>query len=345
MHHSDRPWRPASLDFQGNLYDVLPSCFARAAAVPAGFSALSAEDTCKVLDYMSWAAADGTYCFANAIRNKPLPTEHVVPRDEWEMSFSRIYSAVSPMVRAACDRPPKRTCSCPHSRVPDQSRIRAYTDGSFTAARDVDGDFTPAQSGWGVCLVVPAMPANDGAADPQPRILEFCGPTIVQPGQPQWHGASRHSNNVAEVEAIIAACMCILQKCQPGAAIEICFDSRWAANMATQRWRARSNLELVRRAAKLAYECAQKFDLTWCWVKGHSDDSFNTIADRLVASGAAGKSLHWDNVTIVAPTVGDPSDGPSPHTSSRQRPGSPGHRSLDFSLHRGGACPPGTSTP
>lgn len=294
-----------SLDFRGNLLDTIPACMARAAAIPADFTALGAEDICKVLDYLAWAAADGTYCFANAIRGEPIPAEHINKQDEKDASFARIYGSLAPMARPKCDRP-VRSAPALLQTTTDDTCIRIYTDGSYTAAAGED-DEHPARSGWGICCVIPAHTANDGDDDAESfRIMSFCGPTVLHANAPRWHGAWKHSNNIAELQGIIAACQFILLRCTPGARVQICYDSKYAAMMATQRWRPGANIKLIRTALALVAEVRKRNVLTWAWVKGHADDQFNQRADELAAVGANGEQTLWDDVDIVSPSPASP---------------------------------------
>jgi len=280
---------------------------ARTGAVPADFHALSTSDICRVLDYLAWAAADGTYCFANAIRGKPLPVLHHDTQEERDASFLRIYGSLVPMKRPLCDRPTTRPPAEQTSSV-DNTSVRLYTDGSFTAASGDDGNERPAISGWGLCPVIPAHLALDAASSSEPsnepyRTMRFHGPTVLDSQASRWHGARKHSNNVAELEGIIAACQYALRSLQ-GTSIQICFDSKYAAMIAMQRWRPRANIRLARTAAALVAQVRNHVQLTWAWVKGHANDIYNELADQYAARGARGELLLWDGASPLTPSQG-----------------------------------------
>ena len=63
--------------------------------------------------------------------------------------------------------------------------------------------------------------------------------------EPLFHGAYQHSNNTGELEALGVALKWIHTYVQPNSAVQICFDSQYAANMVRGLWQPESNLSLI----------------------------------------------------------------------------------------------------
>ena len=64
------------------------------------------------------------------------------------------------------------------------------------------------------------------------------------------------------------------------------YDSAYAANMATSRWKATSNVALVEWVRKLLAEVEESgWTVHWVHVKGHSADGGNDKADERVQWG------------------------------------------------------------
>eukprot|EP00965_Chrysotila_dentata_P033808 1125168-Pleurochrysis_carterae.AAC.1 len=70
-----------------------------------------------------------------------------------------------------------------------------------------------------------------------------------------WLGAKLGSNNTAELSAICEALLW-LRDYAPSAAAVVRYDSEYAANIASGRFKAHKNVELARRARELYAEVA-----------------------------------------------------------------------------------------
>ena len=83
-------------------------------------------------------------------------------------------------------------------------------------------------------------------------------------------------------------------------AARVFYDSKWAANVGRQRWRARCNVMLAGKVASAVAQAAASFDLSWQWVKGHSDNEFNEKADAAANMGASGETADWQDRGLAA---------------------------------------------
>ena len=106
-----------------------------------------------------------------------------------------------------------------------------------------------------------------------------------------WHGARRHSTNVAELAGILMACRFVRNTIPRGTEEQIAFDS------SSQPWRARSNVLLVRThthtCAKLVEYINDHDPVSWKWMGGHSRNQWKEWADANAELGASGRASKW----------------------------------------------------
>ena len=125
-------------------------------------------------------------------------------------------------------------------------------DGSFRGNDDSGLGFTIASNEW-------------------PRLLYFCGPTVLSTDDDTFIGACRHSSNVGEISAMLLALLWgddHLRSTLPAStsaegscSVVIEYDSEHAADVIRRRTRATSNLNLVLRARHVYDRVAHR--LVW----------------------------------------------------------------------------------
>ena len=136
--------------------------------------------------------------------------------------------------------------------------IEAFTDGACRG--------NPGPGGWGVVL-------RAGT-----RVRELSG------GEPMT------TNNRMELQAAIEALAALKQRCR----VAVYTDSTYVRNGITQwlpAWRARGWRTADRKPVKnqdlwtVLSELAERHDVAWHWVKGHSGHPENERADELANLG------------------------------------------------------------
>ena len=161
-----------------------------------------------------------------------------------------------------------------------------YTDGSMRRGE------RNARAGW--AFVVSRV---QGARAPNLRtsasLVEFaeCGNVVTLPCEGGYDGATRQTNNTAELTALLRAVR-YEAACPDKGAVRFCVDSTYAINVAFGRWHnGAKNRELGRRLRE-AYA-------RLCTVRGHSRvrlrhvrshtrDAGNEAADRVAKDAASG---------------------------------------------------------
>ena len=68
------------------------------------------------------------------------------------------------------------------------------------------------------------------------------------------------------------------------------YDSKWAANAVRGTARPKRHTHLVGHARSLHYELQKRCRVQWQWIKGHSGNKFNDMADQLAAYGKTSRT-------------------------------------------------------
>jgi len=132
-----------------------------------------------------------------------------------------------------------------------------------------------------------------GAAIYGPVVTGIYGPSCLDASGHAYRGAKRHSYNVGELAAICHLSEWLLANVPTGACVRICFDSMHAAKIAQQQWHAKAIIELARRAACSAKALEDHAEVSWLWVRGHSQVTGNERADLNAKAGAMGAKSPW----------------------------------------------------
>eukprot|EP01050_Picozoa_sp_SAG11_P007899 SAG11_NODE_673_length_7803_cov_58.625000_2_plen_128_part_00 len=102
-----------------------------------------------------------------------------------------------------------------------------------------------------------------------------------------WYcGAERGTNNIGEVIGIGQALMWLEDVDESNTPAVLLFDSCYAANMVSGRWKPNKNVALISWARRLLREVEESGrQIHWVHVKGHSEDGGNDLADELAQWG------------------------------------------------------------
>ncbi|MGJ8668207.1 MAG: ribonuclease HI [Oceanococcus sp.] len=138
------------------------------------------------------------------------------------------------------------------------SIVTIYTDGACSG--------NPGPGGWGAHL-------TSGG-----KRRELCG------------GAPQTTNNRMEMQAAIEALNALKRSCQ----VELYTDSsylrqgitEWMANWKRKNWKTSAGKAVKNQDLWQALDvAAARHDVSWHWVKGHSGDEGNELADELAGKG------------------------------------------------------------
>ena len=157
-----------------------------------------------------------------------------------------------------------------------------YVDGSCLGNQNVDAE-TPAS--WGLVVVVGDSGLGKGSGELH---HEEAGPVITSPDGEGFIGAEVGSNNTAELSGFAAALRWLLVEGGDDEAI-IRADSTYAGNLASGRWKAKANRELVAHVQALWTEVSEIRPLSWSHVKAHRGHRWNERADHLASRHANGE--------------------------------------------------------
>lgn len=127
---------------------------------------------------------------------------------------------------------------------------------------------------------------TDGGCEPNPGKGGWAAIILWQNGKEILSGAEKFTtNNRMELTAALNA----LKKLQPGVPIRIHTDSQylqkgiteWLPNWKARGWKRRggslANLDLWQELD----EQLSRLEISWRWVKGHTGNRYNEMADRL----------------------------------------------------------------
>ena len=115
---------------------------------------------------------------------------------------------------------------------------------------------------------------------------EACGPVTTQPSTAHFLGATVGSNNTGELTAWMEAALYLLGNPDSiPSSVTLFYDSKWAANTVTGKFKAKRNRSLVANAKRIYALLQSKTQVHWQWVKGHSGAKHNEHADALAEKG------------------------------------------------------------
>lgn len=159
------------------------------------------------------------------------------------------------------------------------SELRIYTDGS--CPDNVGAAAKQGRAGWGFAVL--------GATEE----LDFYGPVVFDKNDSLFLGATCGTNNTGELCGIAMALRWLVEAASEGPAT-ILYDSKYAANIAQEKWKAAQNIDLARnvQACRRAVLASGR-PLTFQKVKGHSGDAGNDRADHNADLGASGNLRCW----------------------------------------------------
>ena len=167
----------------------------------------------------------------------------------------------------SADQTQEAPCSSATSR---EEIVQVYTDGSGSRGKCTAS--TPA--GWGFVRI------TEGEVSHTAR-----GPVTTDHTAAHYLGATVGSNNTGELTAWMEAALYEIGRGNLPRELVFCYDSQWAANMVTGKFKAKRNKALVSQAKSIYKYLQPRTKITWRWIKGHSGEEYNEEADALAEAG------------------------------------------------------------
>ena len=162
--------------------------------------------------------------------------------------------------------------------------VSVFTDGSAVYDKTAKA-WVEAGSGF-VAVTGGQTSEHIGGVD----LHHFCRPVVLGDD-----GAQQYTNNVAEMAAFIHALRWVrLSPLAKGKPICIRYDSKYAALVGCGAWKAKAN-KAIASVARAEWDLAARAtratggQLWLRHVKGHSDHTWNDVADRLADQGRQGR--------------------------------------------------------
>ena len=247
------PYRFQSLDRMLTLKKWLPSIRSISSKCYTGFPS----------DHFLLTAKIQVKLGAKLVKNiRPPKLEYTAREDIQQLFNTKFRQQLQPDTHKITPPVPSREASKQH--------ILIYTDGS--GSRGKCSAHTPA--GWGFVRL------EGGEITHQSR-----GPVVTDSTSSYFLGATVGSNNTGELTAWMEAALHALGQGQAPDSVTFCYDSQWAASMVTGKFKAKRNKALVSQAKKIYEHLKSKTLVQWRWVKGHSGEEYNDMADELAEAG------------------------------------------------------------
>ena len=209
------------------------------------------------------------------------------PAEMWHDAWIASGLATNPSKPQQCilplpkgQTPPRPKAMPPPVPLPADTLV-IYTDGSGPIRGSSD-----ASAGWGFTVVT----GGDGDTDDRGvEVHSRCGPVITDASNAAYIGAQHATNNTAELTAVAQALKYVTAD-QSGRPVLIRYDSLYAGNIATGKWRARKNRDLAERIRTLWTKAHNHLRgrLTASHVYGHAGHKWNERADELARRGKGG---------------------------------------------------------
>tara|TARA_B100001996_G_scaffold381072_1_gene369789 strand:+ start:2672 stop:3547 length:876 start_codon:yes stop_codon:yes gene_type:complete len=124
---------------------------------------------------------------------------------------------------------------------------------------------------------------TDGACSGNPGLGGWGAVIIKEDGKESYFSGSQEdtTNNRMEIQAVIEG----LKNSNPDEEIRIFSDSTYVINTLTKNWKRNANHDLWSKLDDLVKDR----NIKWNWVKGHSGDKYNDIADELAVKAIGSK--------------------------------------------------------
>ena len=161
-----------------------------------------------------------------------------------------------------------------------------YTDGSA-----LDESRTQKCAGWGFTAMTKRPRLGDKP------MVEACGPVQISKGGEFYIDATRVTNNTAEMQGVIETLFWLNTCVERGTLhadvhVLVTVDSLFVKGLVDEKFIAVENRVLATLLCHMWKLTKQRMRLHIRWIRGHSGDVENGIADRLADAGTRQESQH-----------------------------------------------------
>ena len=138
---------------------------------------------------------------------------------------------------------------------------------------------------------------------------------------PLYIGAAVGSNNTGETSAWMEAALYLLTLAHPPKSVTFKYDSKWTSQAVQGNSRPTRHKTLIKNARQILWALQQKTEVQWEWVKGHSGQEYNELADQLAEKGKTNGNWHGGRQSLphmaTLQTVASPVYTPSGSSSEK----------------------------
>ena len=160
---------------------------------------------------------------------------------------------------------------------PSPRELVLFTDGGCVENALVGEGEQLAGSG---CVVL-----NGSRDDATAAAVRLYGPVITDPDDPMYMGATRGTNNTAELGGVGEALLWLRDYDHTNDDALILVDSQYAAAVVQAQWGFKTNINMVQCVQSVLVEVRARRNVRFEWVHGHSGDRWNDVADDLATLG------------------------------------------------------------
>ena len=242
----------------------LPRCLAKHCIAPRDCT-LAASTILYVQQYIVMVNHHASACYSAFKHSKDLP-EATVDLTMHHEAHRRLRAlAIKPLTKKQ-GRIPLDPVDLPSYLV---EIPEIHFDGSYTAASEEHDE----KAGFGVAVALPGG-----------EIRRYHGPVQTDCRSLAFRGATRLSNNVAELYGIIFSLE--IAATLPVGKVIIGYDSEYARRTTTGEWRPRMNAKICAYARVALGKLVATHSVEWKHVESHTGHPLNELADQLADLGA-----------------------------------------------------------
>ena len=231
--------------------------------------------------------ADGEYEMQPQVWRAVVSANDVVRWKKW--AATDYVTHAMPKTRIAAGAGPAG--ATPPAHPATEREIPIFTDGGCVENASVG---TAEQLAGAGCVVL-----NGSRERATGSLASIYCPVVTDPSHPDFLGAVRGTNNTAELVGVAEGLLWLRD--HDGTHDDACLyvDNQYAPAVVQARWGFTSNIALVKCIQHILVQVRSARNVRFEWVRGHSGDRWNDVADELATLGQ-----HLDKLMRTGCTVG-----------------------------------------